>query len=120
MKFLKFFLLFILLYPYQVYQLDSTLHPPTALSGTAEMAIGGLFLNKTINFAQSNVIDPHTVSQTKPVEKLVAVSRCYRAESSKGQAERGIYRVHHFTKVEMFALTPPDIEISNKVLFFEW
>ena len=47
----------------------------------------------------------------------MAVSRCYRAESSKGQAEKGIYRVHHFTKVEMFALTPPDIGISDKVTY---
>lgn len=67
------------------------------------MAIGGLFLNKTVSFPDDQV------------KKLVAVSRCYRAESSRGQAEKGIYRVHHFTKVEMFAITPPDIEISDKV-----
>ena len=67
------------------------------------MAIGGLFLNKTVAFPGD------------AVKKLVAVSRCYRAESSRGQAEKGIYRVHHFTKVEMFAITPPDIEISDKV-----
>ena len=99
-----------------MYQLDSSLHPQRALSGTAEMAIGGLFLNKIIKFSESHddAVD-HPVSRIEPVEKLVAVSRCYRAESSRGQAEKGIYRVHHFTKVEMFALTPPDIEISNKV-----
>jgi seryl-tRNA synthetase len=72
------------------------------------MAIGGLFLNKTISFP---------VKGGDNVEKLVAVSRCYRAESSRGQAEKGIYRVHHFTKVEMFAITPPDIGISDRVIF---
>ena len=32
-----------------------------------------------------------------------------------GKNERGLYRVHHFTKVEMFALSVNDREISDKV-----
>ena len=32
-----------------------------------------------------------------------------------GKTERGLYRVHHFTKVEMFALSVNDNEISDKV-----
>ena len=70
------------------------------------MAIGGLLLNKTYSFGGNSA---------ESVEKLVAVSRCYRAESSRVQAEKGIYRVHHFTKVEMFAITPPNIEVSDGV-----
>ena len=46
------------------------------------MAIGGLFLNKTIKFSDKQD-DPD--KPANPVEKLVAVSRCYRAESSRGQ-----------------------------------
>ena len=42
-------------------------------------------------------------------------SRCYRAESAMGQVERGLYRVHHFTKVEMFVVCANDREVSNKV-----
>lgn len=38
----------------------------------------------------------------------MAVSRCYRAETSGLQEERGIYRVHHFTKVEMFSVCWPE------------
>lgn len=46
--------------------------------------------------------------------KLAAISRCYRAETSKVYEERGLYRVHEFTKVEMFIACLPDD--SNKIL----
>lgn len=49
--------------------------------------------------------------------KLATVSRCYRAEVSDVERERGIYRVHQFTKVEMFALTAQETEEeSGKML----
>ena len=32
--------------------------------------------------------------------RLCAVSRCYRAETGRQGEERGLYRVHQFTKVE--------------------
>lgn len=61
------------------------------LSGTSEMALAGYFAG----------------SKTK-IEKLplkcAAVSRCFRAETSGLQEEKGIYRVHQFTKVEMFSV----------------
>jgi seryl-tRNA synthetase len=34
-----------------------------------------------------------------PVCRVAAVSRCYRAETSDIAEEKGIYRVHQFTKV---------------------
>ncbi|CAG2069485.1 unnamed protein product, partial [Timema podura] len=37
--------------------------------------------------------------------KLAAVSRCFRAETSSIAEQRGIFRVHQFTKVEMFGVT---------------
>ena len=77
----------------QVFKLDPNLFNQVALSGTAEMAFGGLFMNKNIDFNTSNAIDRY-----KTIKRYCAVSRCYRAESSKGQLESGIYRVHHFTK----------------------
>lgn len=49
-------------------------------------------------------------SKLKPDQlpvKVTAVSRCFRAETSKLQEERGIYRVHQFTKVEMFSVCRP-------------
>ncbi|XP_040573575.1 serine--tRNA ligase, mitochondrial isoform X1 [Lepeophtheirus salmonis] len=60
-----------------------------ALSGTAEMALAAYFMNKTI----------------KEKTKVASVSRCHRAEVSTTKSEAGgIYRVHNFTKVEMFGV----------------
>lgn len=76
----------------QVYHLDD--EDDLCLSGTSEMAIAGFFKDK--------IIEEHQL----PI-KIAAVSRCFRAETSSVAEERGIYRVHQFTKVEMFALTHP-------------
>lgn len=47
----------------------------------------------------------------------MAVSRCYRAEISTNVEEKGLYRVHQFTKVEMFSVTPDETgEESNQKL----
>jgi seryl-tRNA synthetase len=37
--------------------------------------------------------------------KMVAFSHCFRKEAGKGQHSHGLYRLHQFSKVEMFALT---------------
>ncbi len=76
----------------QVYRLDERNHGRLALSGTAEMALAGMLVNKVIDCSRGP-------------SRFAAVSRCFRAESSRAAAERGIYRVHHFTKVEMFGVT---------------
>ncbi|XP_017142243.1 serine--tRNA ligase, mitochondrial [Drosophila miranda] len=74
----------------QVYKLDTG----ECLSGTSEMALAGFFANKVLP------------EEELPL-KVTAVSRCYRAETSGLQEEKGIYRVHQFTKVEMFAICTP-------------
>lgn len=71
----------------QVYKIDSG----ECLSGTSEMALAGLFSDQ--------VIEEHCLPM-----KVAAVSRCYRAETSGLREEKGIYRVHQFTKVEMFTV----------------
>ncbi|XP_058066749.1 serine--tRNA ligase, mitochondrial [Anopheles bellator] len=69
------------------------------LSGTSEMALAGYFAGQLL--------------RTKQVPlRLAAVSRCFRAESSALHEEKGIYRVHQFTKVEMFAICAPDQSAS--------
>src|SRR5918912_121848 len=41
--------------------------------------------------------------------RLAGLSHCFRTEAgSHGRASRGLYRVHQFTKVEMFAFTAPE------------
>lgn len=60
------------------------------LTGTAEIPLAGLGINKT--FAEAEL----------PV-RAVGLSRSYRAEAgARGKDTRGIYRVHEFTKVELF------------------
>jgi len=37
--------------------------------------------------------------------KLSGYSQCYRKEAGQGKDAKGIYRLHQFSKVEMFAFT---------------
>jgi seryl-tRNA synthetase len=70
--------------------------PQLALAGTAEIPLAGMKANQTIEDTQLPL-------------KTVGVSRCYRAEAgARGADTKGLYRVHEFTKVEMFAWTLPD------------
>lgn len=75
----------------QVYKLD---HDGLCLSGTSEMALAAYFANRTINAGEAPC-------------KTIAFSRCFRAETSGLQEEKGIYRVHQFNKVEMFTVAHP-------------
>ncbi|KAK6336591.1 Serine--tRNA ligase, mitochondrial [Orbilia javanica] len=76
--------------------------PELCLAGTAEIPLAGMFANTALPKA------------TFP-RKMVGVSRCYRAEAgSHGLATKGLYRVHEFTKVELFAWTLPDPELSDQ------
>uniref|UniRef100_A0A182PKY5 serine--tRNA ligase n=1 Tax=Anopheles epiroticus TaxID=199890 RepID=A0A182PKY5_9DIPT len=80
----------------QVYKLNGRHERDTlCLSGTSEMALAGYLAGRVLPADQLP-------------QKLMAVSRCYRAETSALQEEKGIYRVHQFTKVEMFAVCQPD------------
>jgi seryl-tRNA synthetase len=54
--------------------------------------------------------------------RYAGLSHCFRTEAgSHGRASRGLYRVHQFTKVEMFAFTTPDQseEIHNEMVEIE-
>ena len=77
----------------QIYSIaDSDL----SLVATAEITLGGL-LSDTILDAEQLPI------------KVCGISHCYRTEAgAHGRATRGLYRVHQFTKVEMFAFTAPE------------
>jgi len=47
--------------------------------------------------------------------KYVAFSHCFRKEAGHGKESKGLYRLHQFSKVEMFGLTLP--EQSDELLF---
>lgn len=73
----------------QVYALENE---SLSLTGTAEIPLGALHSSSTINLP----------------EKYVGVSRAYRAEAgARGKDTTGLYRVHEFTKVELFHFTTP-------------
>lgn len=75
-----------------IYSLTDNYGDDLSLSGTAEMSLASKLINSII---------PH---EELPI-KLAAVSRCFRAEISNNIDEPSIYRVHQFTKVEMFVCT---------------
>lgn len=77
--------------------------PELSLAGTAEIPLAGM---------KANV----TMEQSELPIKRVGVSRSYRAEAgARGVDTKGLYRVHEFTKVEMFAWTLPTDEASTGV-----
>ena len=74
--------------------------PSLSLSGTAEIPFAGMMAGEVLDAGELP-------------EMVVGVSRCYRAEAgARGAATKGLYRVHEFTKVEMFAWTAPGDEKS--------
>jgi seryl-tRNA synthetase len=77
----------------QVYSIENS---DLSLVGTAEITLGGMYFNETID------------ADILPL-KLCGISHCFRTEAgAHGAATRGLYRVHQFTKVEMFAYTLPE------------
>lgn len=66
------------------------------LVATAEITLGGMYAGQIIE------------AEDLPI-KLCGISHCFRTEAgAAGRAGRGLYRVHQFTKVEMFAFTLPE------------
>jgi seryl-tRNA synthetase len=66
------------------------------LVATAEITLGGLYAGQVVE------------AEKLPI-KLCGISHCFRTEAgAAGRASRGLYRVHQFTKVEMFAFTLPE------------
>ncbi|CAK7227743.1 Serine--tRNA ligase, mitochondrial [Sporothrix bragantina] len=77
---------------------------PLSLTATAEIPLAALYADATIDVSPENPI------------RRAAVSRCYRAEAgSRGASTKGLYRVHEFTKVEMFAWTSPELDDATEV-----
>lgn len=82
----------------QVYSIaDSDL----CLVGTAEITLGGMLADSILEEEQLPIL-------------LAGLSHCFRTEAgSAGQESRGLYRVHQFTKVELFAFTTGDLSASE-------
>ncbi|GFT11245.1 hypothetical protein NPIL_531241 [Nephila pilipes] len=91
----------------QVFHIDSSWAPDLCLSGTSEMALASYFSKVTIDFSEYPL-------------KMCAASRCFRAEAKRSQKEKGIFRVHQFTKVEMFGITSNETGEESEALFEEF
>lgn len=76
-------------------QVYSVADSPLCLVGTSEITVAGLHAGQVI---------PAAALPTR----YAAVSHCFRREAgSYGQRDRGLYRLHQFTKVELFAFVAP-------------
>jgi seryl-tRNA synthetase len=90
----------------QVYSVENS---DLSLVGTAEITLGGMLADEILD------------ESALPV-KYVGLSHCFRTEAgAAGRASRGLYRVHQFTKVEMFAFCTPESSeaIHNEMLAIE-
>ncbi len=77
----------------QIYNVEES---DLCLIGTAEISMGGYHMDEILNEADLP-------------KKYVAVSHCFRTEAGAySKFSKGIFRVHQFTKVEMFQYTTPE------------
>jgi seryl-tRNA synthetase len=76
-----------------IYSVEGT---GTCLVGTAEITLGAYYAGQILN------------AEDLPI-KLAGISHCFRREAgAAGQYSKGLYRVHQFSKVEMFIFCRPD------------
>lgn len=90
----------------QVYSIDGS---DLCLTGTAEIPLGGIHMDDTLTEAQLPI-------------KYAAFGHCFRTEAGAAGAQtRGLYRLHQFSKVELFVLSTPEQseEIHQQLLDFE-
>jgi seryl-tRNA synthetase len=77
-------------------QIYSIANEDLCLVGTAEITLGGLYADAILQ------------EDELPLQ-LAGISHCFRTEAgAAGRESKGLYRVHQFTKVEMFAITRPE------------
>jgi seryl-tRNA synthetase len=82
----------------QIYSIEDS---DLSLIATAEITLGGMLRDEIL------------AAENLPL-KFAGISHCFRTEAGgHGKATRGIYRVHQFTKVEMFGFTGPDTALSD-------
>jgi seryl-tRNA synthetase len=77
----------------QIYNIEGM---DLSLIGTAEITMGGYHMDEILD-------------ESELPKKYVAVSHCFRTEAgSYSKFSKGIFRVHQFTKIEMFQYVMPE------------
>ena len=81
----------------QIYSVEGT---DLSLIGTAEITLGGLHADEIL------------AGEELPIRYL-GFSKCFRTEAgAHGRESRGLYRVHQFTKAEMFIICRPEESVK--------
>jgi seryl-tRNA synthetase len=76
-----------------IYSIEGT---DMCLVGTAEITLGGYHAGEIIDLDNGPIL-------------MAGISHCFRREAgAAGQYSKGIYRVHQFTKIEMFVYCKPE------------
>ncbi|MEW6636295.1 MAG: serine--tRNA ligase [Actinomycetota bacterium] len=77
----------------QIYSIEGS---DLSLIATAEITLAGQLADEIVDESDLPL-------------RFAGLSHCFRTEAgAHGRASRGLYRVHQFTKVEMFAFTTPE------------
>ncbi len=77
----------------QIYSIENS---DMSLVGTSEITVGGYHKDEMLPEAELPI-------------KYAGISHCYRTEAGAyGKESYGLYRVHQFTKVEMFVFSKPE------------
>jgi seryl-tRNA synthetase len=77
-------------------QIYSLAEHDLCLVGTAEITLGGMLAGRIVEEAELPI-------------RLAGLSHCFRTEAgAHGRESRGLYRVHQFTKTEMFVFCRPE------------
>ncbi len=88
----------------QVYSIEGE---PLSLIGTAEITVGGYHAGEVLDLSAGP-------------KKYVALSHCFRTEAGAyGRTSKGLYRVHQFTKLEMFIFCRPEDSEANHAELLE-
>ncbi len=77
----------------QIYNIEGT---DLSLIATSEVTLGGYHMDEVLDLSNGPM-------------KYAAISHCYRREAGAyGRTSKGLYRVHQFTKLEMFIFCKPE------------
>jgi seryl-tRNA synthetase len=83
----------------QIYRVKGASDAELCLAATAEIPLAGMYAGRTL---QREDLQGGGI-------RTVGVSHCFRTEAgAAGEATKGLYRLHQFTKVELFCVALPE------------
>ncbi|NXJ15938.1 SYSM protein, partial [Odontophorus gujanensis] len=119
--------------PSPVYCIDPARFEDLCLAGTSEVGIAGYFMDHAVQLQDMPIrYSDRTLrgwdmgrcvgvtSDPSFPPRIVCSSTCYRAETDTGREPWGLYRVHQFTKVEMFGVTAAESGAESEALLDEF